>query len=80
MKDLKMRQIINDLYLLFLWIMNLASFFKKKYFDLFFLRIWDCIPSSRPSIKALVMPSLIFLVLQGGGAYFYELLLALYFL
>ena len=30
--------------------MNLASFFfKKKYFDLFVLRIWDCTPSSPSS-------------------------------
>ena len=29
--------------------------------------MWDCTPSSRPSIKALIMYSLIFLVLQGGG-------------
>ena len=39
MKDNKITQIINDLYLLFLRIMNLASFFfKKKYFDLFFFK------------------------------------------
>ena len=30
MKDHKMRQIINDLYLLFLRIMKMASFFKEK--------------------------------------------------
>ena len=64
MKDHKMRQIINDLYLLFLRIMNLASIFYEFFFDLFLLRFWD---SSRPSIKALIMSSLIFLVLQGGG-------------
>ena len=82
MKDHKMRQIINDVYLLFIRIMNMASFFKKKYFDLFLLRIWDSTPSSRPSIKALIMSSLIFLVSQGGGGggetYVYELLMALY--
>ena len=35
-----------------------------KYFDVFLLRIWDCTPSSRPSIKALIMSSWIFLVLH----------------
>ena len=35
-----------------------------KYFDLFLLSIWDCTPSSQPSIKALIMSSLIFLVLH----------------
>ena len=35
-----------------------------KYFDIFLLRILDCTPSSRPSIKALIMSSLIFLVLH----------------
>ena len=35
-KDHKMRQIINDFYILFLKFMNLESFFKNKYFDLFF--------------------------------------------
>ena len=42
-------------------------FLRKIYFDLFLSRIWDCTPSSRPSNKALIMSSLIFLVLQGGG-------------
>ena len=42
----KMRQIINDLYLLFLRIMNLA--FLRKIFWYIFLRIWDCTPSSPP--------------------------------
>ena len=39
-------------------------------------------PWGAPSIKALIMSSLIYLVLQGGGGgggYFYELLMALYF-
>ena len=35
-----------------------------KYFDLFLLSIWDCTPSSQPSIKALIMSSLIYLVLH----------------
>ena len=43
MKDHKMRQIINDIYLLFLRIMTLASlFFKNNYFDLFFKNLRLC--------------------------------------
>ena len=37
-KDDIMRQIINDLYLLFLRIKNLAGFFMNKYFDLFLFK------------------------------------------
>ena len=36
-KDHKMRQIINDLYLLLLKIMNLASFFVRKNILIYFL-------------------------------------------
>ena len=77
MKYHKMRQIMNVIYLLFLRIMNLASFFEEK----IFWSIVPPLPSSRPSIKALIMSSLIFLVSQGGGGetYFDELLMALYF-
>ena len=51
MKDHKMGQIINDIYLLFLRIMNLASF--KKKIDLFIfknLRLYPLSPPP-PSIK-----------------------------
>ena len=45
-KDHKMRQIINNFYLLFLRIMNLASFILRKN-----IWIWDCTPSSPPLLK-----------------------------
>ena len=47
-KDHKMRQIINDLYLLFLRIMNLAYIFLRTNILIYFLRIWDCTPSPPP--------------------------------
>ena len=47
-KDHKMRQIINDLYLLFLRIMNLASFSLRTNILIYLFKIWDCTPSLPP--------------------------------
>ena len=51
-KDHKMRQIMNNLYLLFLIFLKLALFcFKKKYFDLFFLKNLRLYPPPPPPIN-----------------------------
>ena len=62
-KDHKMRQIINDLYLLFLRIMN----FKKKYFDLFFFQELRLYPSSPLIVYTLGASHLI---PRGGPGFF----------
>ena len=48
MKDNKMRQIINDLYLLFLRIMNLASFFWRKNILIYFFKEFYIVPPLSP--------------------------------
>ena len=67
MKDQKMRQIINDIYLLFLRIMNLTSFILRKIiFIIFFknLRLYPSPPLQKSSKRFLI--SIFFPSGEGG--------------
>ena len=66
MKDHIMRQVINNRYLTILRIMNLASFFKNKYFDLFFLKNLSLYPFPPPPLYS-VSPLMKTALFVGGG-------------